>query len=321
MWPGGLSLVALALAIGVATLPNEQLHLAPNWMYVSTPINTLLLHGEDLIDDAKLAKIIEKNESAVGENRWEPSLSLAGRDLTGADFEEADIRHADFSSATLNGAFLYRARATNAHFRFAQLKGATLAYAQLQGAILDNAQLQGATLDYAQLQGAQLKQAQLQGAPLQSAQLQGASLGFNLLGVSGGIGFIYGAQLQGADLRGAQLQGATLSSAGLQGAMLDDAEVQGAELDGAQLQGASLANAFVWRASARHAFWQNTRVSGSEAGPKHRCAIEGQSPTCDWTAESFEKLKKLIAEHVPEGDLRRNAIEKIEESLDPAKSL
>ena len=33
------------------------------------PVNTLDLHGEDLIDDAKLAHIIEKNESSTDAQR------------------------------------------------------------------------------------------------------------------------------------------------------------------------------------------------------------------------------------------------------------
>jgi hypothetical protein len=98
-------------------------------------------------------------------------------------------------------------------------------------------------------------------------------------------------------LEGAQLQGAVLSSAGL----------QGASLGGAGLQGASLGKVFAWRADAREAAWEDTRVITPEAGPM--------------SVASYEKLKQLIAEQVPEGDKRRDAMKRIEQRLDPAKAL
>jgi uncharacterized protein YjbI with pentapeptide repeats len=152
-----------------------------------TPFNALDLHGEDLVEDAKLKQIVEKNEGSAGEQRWTATLSVAGRDLTGANFNGADIRHVDFSSAILNHAKLDHVWAGKAHFDQAQLQGASLNSAQLQGAWLDSAQLQGASLWKAQLQGAWLDEAQLQGASLDEAQLQGASL--------------HGARLQGASLK------------------------------------------------------------------------------------------------------------------------
>jgi uncharacterized protein YjbI with pentapeptide repeats len=69
-------------------------------------VNTLNLPSEDLIDDAKLAHIIEKNEGSAGATRWVATLPLAGRDLTGASLVFADIRHIDFSRAILNRAEL-----------------------------------------------------------------------------------------------------------------------------------------------------------------------------------------------------------------------
>jgi len=40
-----------------------------------------------------------------------------------------------------------------------------------------------------------------------------------------------------------------------------------------------------------------------------------------WSVESFEGLKKVIAGEVPEGDKRRDAVERIEHGLDPTKAL
>jgi hypothetical protein len=193
VWPAMGSAVAVAYAAMVATFPDERIYLATYWLHGSTdldpqtgkessrdrpywyaliaPINTLQPYGKDLIDDAKLKQIIEKNESSSGSQRWEAILSLPWRDLTGADLSFADIRYITFFHANLNHANLSFAWATKAHFDNAQLQGASLVGAQLQGASLNGARLQGASLGNAQLQGASLDGAQLQGASLEEAQL------------------------------------------------------------------------------------------------------------------------------------------------------
>jgi len=308
--PGVLSVMALAYVVVVATFPDEHMYLAtnlksgekPDWYASIAPVNTLDLHGEDLIDDAKLTDIIKKNEGANDAQRWVATLSLAGRDLTGANLEGADVRHVDFSSAILNRANLSQARAKNAHFDGVMLD-ASLVPAQLQGASLVSTHLQGASLDNAYLQGASLQQADLQGASLLGAQLQGAWLNFaQLQGAS-----LVGTQLQGAWLVGAQLQGASLLGAQLQGASLDLAKLQGSSLDYAQLQGASFVHVCAWRADARQAAWENTRVELPTSDTIH---------DCDWTAASLAALEKLIPEKFPEGDERRAAMEWVEQRFE-----
>jgi uncharacterized protein YjbI with pentapeptide repeats len=245
--PCVLSAAAVAYAVLVATFPDERVYMAtywlhgssypdrplvrasprdrPNWYPLIAWANTLDLDGEDLIDDKKLADIITKNEGSTDAQRWVATLSLAGRDLTGASLREADVRHVDFSGAILNRASIIGALATKAHFDNAELQGASLDGALLQGASLYGALLQGASLYDAQLQGARLDYAQLQGAKLDVARLQRASLKL--------------ADLQGASLDYAQLQGASLREAKLQGASLDSAQLMGASLERADLQGAS----------------------------------------------------------------------------------
>jgi uncharacterized protein YjbI with pentapeptide repeats len=231
MHAGVLSAVAIAYALLVATFPDEHMYLA-FWLHeFAVWANTLDLHGEDLIDGEILARI-ERTESSANAERWEPTLSVAGRDLTEANLGSADIRHVEFSGAILNRAKLDRAWAKNAHFNEAQLQGASLWGAQLQGASLQKAKLQGAYLHGTQLPGSLLNEAQLQGAHLditygfqevkyQGASLQGASLD--------------DAKLQAASFDGAQLRAASLKDAHLQIASLDGAQLQGALLDGAQL--------------------------------------------------------------------------------------
>jgi uncharacterized protein YjbI with pentapeptide repeats len=268
--PGIGSAAALAYAVIVVTFPDEQMYLATYWLHGSTylhhtwyaliaPVNTLDQHGEDLIDDAKLKQIIEKNESSADAQRWVSTLSLRDRDLTGANLRSADVRHVDFSQAILNRANLIYAWAKKARFDRAQLRGASLNDAQLQGAWLDGAQLQGACLNYAQLQGASLHHAQLQAASLDYAQLQGTWLNYAQLQ---GARLNY-AQLQGASLHDAQLQAASLDYAQLQGAWLNHAQLQGARLDSAGLQGASLSGAGLQGASLSGAQLQGASLSGA----------------------------------------------------------
>ncbi len=153
MWPAIGSAVALAYAGVVATFPDERIFVATYWLHGSTYLdpdtgdvssnrpswyawitwpNTLDLHGEDLIDDTKLAHIVKKNESSTDLQTWEAprwvaTLSLAGRNLAGANLREADVRHADFSAtmhltnrlecatlwATLEPANVYRSYQSN----------------------------------------------------------------------------------------------------------------------------------------------------------------------------------------------------------------
>jgi uncharacterized protein YjbI with pentapeptide repeats len=343
--PGIGSAAALIYAVLVATFPDERMYLGTNWLRESwagakiAPVNTLALRGEDLIDDAKLAHIIENGEIPTGAQRWVATLTLAGRDLTGADLGEADVRDVDFWNAILNRANLDDVWAEKAHFEHAQLQGASLQRAQLQGASLDGAQLQGASLFLTQLQGASLDGAQLQGAWLSHTQFQGASLGhtqlqgalLDLVQLQGtsldgaqlqGASLVW-AHLEGASLDGAQLQGASLDAANLQGASLDFAQLQGASLDGAQLHGASLQNADLqgasfadvcaWRADASRAEWKDTRVVHPETDPK--------ADRCDRMAASFANLKQLIAEKVPDGENKRAAMKRIEQRLDPERPL
>jgi hypothetical protein len=93
---GALSAAALAYAVVVATFPDERIYVAtkrlhgesyrdtgtgelkwrdrPVWYgWIAFP-NTLDLHGEGLIDYAKLENITKKNKSETGKTRWEPAL-------------------------------------------------------------------------------------------------------------------------------------------------------------------------------------------------------------------------------------------------------
>ena len=174
-------------------------------------------------------------------------LSVRGRDLRGAIFDEASMERTDAQSAQMHGASL----------SFARLQGSTLDEANLQGADLSYAQLQGASLLRAQMQGAEMSGAGLQGAKLESAKLVGA----NLTNV----------QLQAANLRGADLQGVNFAQAVIRGTSFvirdrDTALLQGASFDEATLDTISLKGAMLWRASLKNAKIKNVFGSPNWAG-------------------------------------------------------
>jgi uncharacterized protein YjbI with pentapeptide repeats len=152
-----------------------------------------------------------------------PSLSLRGRNLSGAILIGSDLRNADFTGANLNHAHLDRALLARARFGCAApfdkhtkpgwpddectwLQRASFAQAELQAADFKRARMHDAILIAANLQGADLSAAQLQGAMLSNAKLVGA--------------WLKGANLNYAFLDGANLIGATFFNTQLQGVLL-----------------------------------------------------------------------------------------------------
>ncbi len=249
--------------------------------------NTLVLPGEDFVDDEKLDKV-------------ERTISLRGRDLRKATLILTDLRKADFTGANLNDANLYRARLDEARFGCgtvgirsfdeaadymlggsepyyiesadfrwpedgcswllranfveASLKKAYLRSARLQGADFSRAQIQEANFYGARLQGAWFSGAHMEGASLESAWLQGAVLDeAKLQGAQLSEAWLQGAyftaaNLDGATLDKAWLHGASLVGANAYGTSFQETHLQGADLQQIQLVGASVNHAFVWRA-------------------------------------------------------------------------
>jgi uncharacterized protein YjbI with pentapeptide repeats len=169
-----------------------------------------------VVPDRKLV-----NDSAVDKDF--PSLSLRGRNLSGAILIGSDLRSVDFTGANLNGAVLNRAQLAYARFGCAALydsrrqlrwpddectwlERASFAEAQLQGAQLERARMRDAIFIAAKLDGADMTAAQLQGAMLSNASLVGVKLS--------------GSKLNGAYLDGASLIGVDISDAHLQGVLL-----------------------------------------------------------------------------------------------------
>ncbi len=147
-----------------------------------------------------------------------------GWDLTGANFEGAELHRVSLKGARLDAARLGGALLVGVNFREASLTRADLRRATLREAHLDGANLSDAQLDAADLAGASLTGARLARARAAGVNLTGSALG--------------SADLSQADLRGARLVGADLRAAGLLDALLLGADLTGARLDGARLAGA-----------------------------------------------------------------------------------
>jgi hypothetical protein len=185
---------------------------------------------------------------------------------------------------------------------------------RITGLLLKNRDLTGANLEGVDVRYVDFTEAILNLVNLDSAWATMARFGF--------------AQLQGASLFNTRLQGSLFGNAIMRGAALDGAQLQGALLGiaasnytgsgagPAQLEGASFENACISRADARLAAWKNAMVVHRETNP-----TVDKMDKCEWTAASFAALKQDIADEVPEGANKRAAMEKIEQRLDPTKSL
>jgi uncharacterized protein YjbI with pentapeptide repeats len=196
------------------------------------PIADVVLHGSiNMVDGRPSAwfsnVLVVPNKKLIDDKAVEtdfPSLSLRGRNLSGAVLIGSDLRNADFTGANLNEARLDGALLTRAKFRCAStyderaklsgwpkdectwLQRASLSEAQLQAADFDGARMHGAIMIGANLMGARFTGTQLQDAMLVNAQLQAA--------------FIEGASLNHAFLNGALLIGAKISNSELQGMLI-----------------------------------------------------------------------------------------------------
>lgn len=165
---------------------------------------------------------------ALGEQvrQWvREGVSLAGRDLAGADLEGIDLSGADLREVQLE----------HANLRKARLAGANLAKATLAGACLDGADLHAACLD-----GANLCASQAAGTDFRAASLRAARA--------------IDAQWPGAQLQGAILDDMLALRIDLTAACLDDAQCVRTVLAEARAVGSQ------WR----NAHWQQTVASGAQ---------------------------------------------------------
>jgi uncharacterized protein YjbI with pentapeptide repeats len=169
---------------------------------------------------------------------------LEGATLGKVQLEEAKLISAHLEEANLEGANLIGAHLEEANLEGANLEGAYLDRVHLEAATLDGATLDGANLEGAHLEGSYLERAHLIEAHLEWANLIGAHLEeANLEGANLEGALLIEAHLEGADLGGAQLIKAHLERAILREALFVKAILWGAHLEGANLKGAHLEGA------------------------------------------------------------------------------
>jgi len=199
------------------------------------PISEVVLHGPiDMVEGRPRTwfsnVLVVPNKKLVDDKAVDspfPSLSLRGRNLSGAVFVNSDLRNADFTGANLNGAVLDYAQLARARFGCASLydrvtepgwprdgctwlQRASFALAQLQGATLERARMHGAIFIWANLQAADMSAAHLQGAMFTNARMTGARLRAADLSSA----FLDGAIMVGTDFSKSQLQGVLVGETG-----------------------------------------------------------------------------------------------------------
>jgi hypothetical protein len=195
------------------------------------PISDVILHGPiDMVEGRPRAwfsnVLVVPNKKLIDEKAVDtpfPSLSLRGRNLSGAVFVNSDLRNVDFTGANLNSAVLDYAQLARARFECATLYDRVTKPGWPQDGCT---WLQRASFALAQLQGARFGRARMHGAILIAANLQSADMS--------------AAQLQGVMFTNAEMTGARLKSADLSSAFLDGATMIGTDFSDSQLQGVLL---------------------------------------------------------------------------------
>jgi uncharacterized protein YjbI with pentapeptide repeats len=288
---------------------------------IDLQFDRLVLPGVDVVDDDKLAKIVQHtSERKLEATEGERTRNFRGRDLNCSDLSSADLRRADLTGASLSGGKLDRATLEGASLGNVVLQYASLEATNLRGASLDEALIQGASFHRALVQGASFYNAQLDGASFVGAQLQGASFEF---ADARSVSFV-GASLQGALLLLTRLQGAVFDLALLHGASFSYADFRGASFVGAQLQGANLTDstmtttdftsAYVWRANG--AACKNAMVSD----PEFRAVI-GFAPASNKnelvpaTSEKIAILIESATAEIPIGSTKEAALSRMRTGL------
>jgi uncharacterized protein YjbI with pentapeptide repeats len=273
--------------------------------------NRLWLPNESLVDAAKLDRVHAESEK-VGRGLRAYTISLAGRDLTGAVLPATDLRLANLSDAKLEGAMLRqalldgvnlaRAVLIRAELNYTRLVEADLSEGLLEGARFISAAMPGADFSRADLRGARLGFARLEGANFDGARLEGANLSDSRMD---GTSFT-GAQLQGAILdmatfRGAsmrqtKLQGASLQFAKLNGAVLTLPQLQGATLRGADLTDASLLTPYVYGMDRRELALSDSFVSNPVVEPQ----LWDNGQIVPFTLERAGRIAAAVRPYEPE---------------------
>jgi uncharacterized protein YjbI with pentapeptide repeats len=170
-----------------------------------------------------------------------PKVNLAGANLFGIDFSQADLRGANLSATNLVGASFSNADLYQVNFSYANLIGTDFSAANAKQANLSYVNLMSAEMSAAKLQSAKFSNSSLCGANLTQAELSNTDL-------SGA--HLRGTILSHSNLHRANLRGAILANADLSHAKLTYTDLRLADLDGANL------HMILWDQTTK---WDNAR--------------------------------------------------------------
>jgi uncharacterized protein YjbI with pentapeptide repeats len=152
-----------------------------------------------------------------------PHAQLHNRNLSYADFVDANLGDANLGNATLTGARFTGAIVTGTNFRSAGLSYADFSEANLSRATLNNSTLTGAVFTSAIVTGTNFNSAGLTSQQLYSTESYQAK---DLRGIGLGFNDLTGWDLSGQNLTNANLSVATIAHANLSGAVITGANFE-----------------------------------------------------------------------------------------------
>lgn len=196
-------------------------------------------------------------------NKWRKKDEMPGDPGT-----EPDLRNANLYKAHLEGANLCGAR----------LEGANLREAHLEGANLCGAHLECASLSYVHLEEAILTDAHLEKTNLNRAHLEGTIFTWASESYDVDDWFMVenSAHLEGANLYGARLDGTDMRGVHLEKAILCNTHLSGADFTEAHLEGANLRGAYFRRVNFRCASLEGADLRGADLS-KNGVVLEGSN--------------------------------------------
>jgi uncharacterized protein YjbI with pentapeptide repeats len=253
---GGVLYFSLCLAI----LPRAWIERVVGGRFRPHLERNLYLPGELLIAEGPspevLAAFVSKGESREAAFlRHAVGARLEGRDLRGANFEEARLLNADLRGADLREAWLVQA----------DLRGAKLTPSGVRSTLIQQPRGSQKSDGVLEVLGTQsFERTRLDGAKLMGVKLEGANLilasfiDADLRDVK-----LTGLELTGGNFQGAHLQGAKMERVELSHANLDNADLTGASLEAAIIDHASLAGASLVEVHANAASFANSNLEGA----------------------------------------------------------
>ena len=203
-----------------------------------------------------------------------PKIELRFQDLSGLNFEYANLSNSDFRRANFDNAKLSNVDFTQANLSNADLSGVDLTGTILTGADLSGVILTGVDLSEIDLSGLELSAAKLIGVDLSEKDLTGTLLkeaklsNANLSGIDLSNTDLTLAKLTGSDLSNANLTGAILESASLENVNIKNADFTSADLTFAKFKGTDISMGYLSTMNLRGANLSGAILTNADLSDK-----------------------------------------------------